>query len=76
MEKAIIFDSLAYVKKMKEAGFANKQAEVQAKPLRGLTEVQIATKIDLRDLEKGIIIRLGAIISASIAITVTLVKVI
>ncbi len=76
MEKVIIFDTLAYIKKMKEAGFTNKQAEVQAESLRGLLEDQIATKRDLRDLEKGIVIRLGAMIAASIAITVTLIKVI
>ena len=59
---------------MKAAGFTESQAEVQAEALAQLIEEQLTTKRDLREMEQRLIIKLGAMIAASIAITVTLLK--
>ncbi len=48
---AIIFDTLAYAKKLKSAGFTEQQAEVQAEALASLVNEQLATKRDLQELE-------------------------
>ena len=74
MEKALIFDTFQYVKKLRDAGFTDKQAEVQAETIKELLEEQIATKRDLREMENRLILKVGAMIAASIAITATLVK--
>lgn len=74
MEKALIFDTLLYVKRLRDAGFTDRQAEVQAETIKELLEEQIATKRDLREMKSRIILKVGAMISASIAITSTLVK--
>ncbi len=70
MNSAIVFDTLAYAKKLKVAGFTEAQAEALAEVI----EQQIATKRDLKEMEQRIIIKLGAMIAASIAITVSLIK--
>jgi hypothetical protein len=44
-------DTLAYSKKLQEAGFTARQAEVQAEALHMVLEHDIATKQDLRELE-------------------------
>ena len=79
----ISFDTLAYAKKLTSAGFTQEQAEVQAEALKDIIKERLATKHDIRDLvqkmkemELSIIIRLGAMIAASIAITVSLIKLI
>ena len=74
MERAIIFDTLLFSKKLREAGFTQQQAEVQAEAIAQLIEDQIATKRDLREMENRIILKVGAMIAASIAVTSTLVK--
>jgi len=48
------FDTLAYVKRLKDADVPEKQAEAQAEALRAVFSAQdVATKEDLRDLEAG-----------------------
>ena len=74
MEKALIFDTLQYVKRLRDAGFTDRQAEVQAETIKELLEEQLATKRDLREMENRVIVKVGAMIAASIAITATLVK--
>ena len=74
MERALTFDTLAYSKRLTEAGFTHKQAEVQAETLAEIIEQNIATKRDLKELEFRLIIKLGTIMAASIAIIVALVK--
>ncbi|MDX2001589.1 MAG: hypothetical protein SFW35_04110 [Chitinophagales bacterium] len=74
MEKAIIFDTLEYAKKLKAAGFTEAQAEVQAEALAELFEHQIATKRDLRELEYRLLIRLGAMLSVAIGLVAAIVK--
>ncbi len=52
MDHAIAFDTLAYAKKLKIAGFSEQQAEVQAEALVALVEDRLATKKDVADLKR------------------------
>ena len=70
----VLFDTLAYSKRLKTAGFTEQQAEVQAEALAEIIENQFVTKGDLKGTEQRINIKLGGIIAASIAITVALLK--
>lgn len=49
---AIVFDTLAYAKKLKRAGVPEAQAEVQAEAMAELVEERLATKRDLKELEE------------------------
>lgn len=44
---AAIFDTHAYIKKMKAVGFTEEQAEVQAETVAGLINERLVTKADL-----------------------------
>ena len=46
------FDTLTYSKKLKEAGFSERQAEAQAEALRAVVEENLATKRDI-ELVRG-----------------------
>ncbi|WP_130472579.1 coiled-coil domain-containing protein [Candidatus Magnetaquicoccus inordinatus] len=51
---AVTFDTHAYVKELKAAGFTEEQAEVQAKTLSSIFKAnldELATRRDLKDLE-------------------------
>ena len=76
---AIVFDTLAYAKKLKSAGFTEEQAEVQAEALAGLVNEQLATKRDLQELEMrlkhDLTMRLGGMMITGIAIVATLVRI-
>jgi len=50
----LFFDTLAYAKKLKQAGFTDEQAEVQSEALAGVLESNIATKRDIHELNKKI----------------------
>ena len=75
---AIVFDTLAYAKKLKKAGFTEIQAELQAEALADLANEKLATKHDLRALEHRLTdrltIRLGGMLAVSIGIFATLIK--
>lgn len=68
MAHVMIFDTLAYAKKLKEVGFTEQQAEVQAETLREIIDTNLATKRDLKDMEKNIIIKIGGMLAAAVAI--------
>ncbi|MBF0566072.1 MAG: DUF1640 domain-containing protein [Nitrospirae bacterium] len=51
MREAVIFDTHAYVKKLKAVGFTEEQSEVQTEALSELIEEGLATKRDLRELD-------------------------
>ena len=83
---AIVFDALAYAKKLKFAGFTEEQAEVQAEALAGLVNEQLVTKRDLQELElhlqhdlaslkHDLTIRLGGMMISGIVVVATLVKI-
>ena len=78
---AIAFDTLVYARKLKEAGFTDQQAEVQAEALAEIIDERLATKQDiaelrrdLQDLEYRLIIRLGAMLAIAITLVAALVK--
>lgn len=50
----LTFDTLQYVKKLREAGVAENIAEIQAEALKEVIETNIATKQDIRDLKRDI----------------------
>ncbi|MBU1932114.1 CCDC90 family protein [Patescibacteria group bacterium] len=72
------FNTLAYAKKLKAAGFTEEQAEVQAEAFAEIIEEKLATKRDLKEMElrlkHDLTLRLVAMLAASIAIVATLVK--
>ncbi|CAN5390320.1 hypothetical protein BH10PSE19_BH10PSE19_01520 [soil metagenome] len=55
---AIIFDTLAYAKKLKAVGVPEAQAEVQASTFAQIIEEQIATKQDLKEVESNLLVAL------------------
>ncbi len=79
--RALPFDTLAYAKKLIAVGFTNEQAEVQAEAIADLINENLATKRDIEELklemkatENRIVIKLGAMMAANIAIIAALVK--
>jgi hypothetical protein len=77
----ITFDTLNFAKKLKEAGFSDQQAEVQAQALvQALTEhherqkEELATKRDLADAKTDIIRWVAGLLMAQAAIIAALVK--
>ena len=85
MSNAIAFDTLAYAKKLKKAGFTEAQAEVQAEALASIIDNRLATKEDIialqRDLKEleirlrhDLTLRLGGMMLTGIVIVATLVK--
>lgn len=47
----VAFDTLRYAKKLKEVGFTEQQAEVQAECIKDIIDDKLATKQDLKELE-------------------------
>ena len=74
MEHAVVFDTYAYVKKLKSVGFTEEQAAAQAEALKELVDEKLATKRDLKELELRLTVKLGAIMAAGIAAVAAIVK--
>ena len=81
----VTFDTLAYAKKLKAAGFTDQQAEVQAQAFAEIIEERLATKQDIellrRDMKElemrlkhDLTLRMGGMLAASIAVVAALVK--
>ena len=74
----LTFDTHAYIKKLKAVGFTEEQAEVQAETLAGLINDHLVTRqyfdLKLKELEMRLILCLGGMMAASIAIVAALVK--
>lgn len=75
------FDTLLYAKKLKAAGFTDKQAEMQAEALAELMDGQLATKRDvdelkrdIKEMEMRITIKFGGMIVAAVGILATLIQ--
>ena len=47
----VVFDTLAYARQLRDAGFSDEQAEAQARALASAMTDTLATKQDLRELE-------------------------
>ncbi|HAT50081.1 MAG: DUF1640 domain-containing protein [Nitrospirae bacterium] len=81
MSTAIAFDTLAYAKRLKAAGVPESQAEVHAEAMAELVEDRLATKLDIenvrrdmKEMELRLVIRLGGMQAATVAIVAALVK--
>ena len=48
------FDTLAYARKLREAGFTEQQAETQAEALRAVVEENLATKQDIANVQRDL----------------------
>lgn len=76
----VIFDTLAYSKKLKKAGFSQLQAEIQAEAMAELVHEKLATKHDIKLLEERLTfrltIRLGSMLVVAVGIFATLMKII
>jgi|ERR671914_2584950 hypothetical protein len=48
------FNSLTYARKLKEVGFTESQAEVQAEALASIVESELATERDLKETEAAL----------------------
>jgi len=76
---AAIFDTHAYIKKMKAVGFTEEQAEVQAETVADLINERLVTKADLdlriAELKTELVKWMLGIAAGQIALLVTLLKV-
>lgn len=63
----ISFDTLAFAKKLKAAGFTEEQAETLAHAQAELIDERLATKADLERLELRLVIRVGGMIALGVA---------
>lgn len=78
---AITFDTLLYAKKLKNAGFTEQQAEVQAESLKQVIDNTLVTKHDIEGIyskldkvELTLTIRFGAMLVAAIGILAAIMK--
>ncbi len=74
MASSIAFDTLAYAKRLKAAGFEDKQAETLAEAQAEMIDERLVTKQDLRELEYRLVIRLGGMMVVAIGIVAALAK--
>ena len=71
---AVAFDTLAYARRLRQAGFTEQQAEVQAEALAAVVTETLATKQDLRELEYRLTLRLGTMMTVAVGSVAALVK--
>lgn len=78
---SVIFDTLAYARELTSAGIPPQQAEAHARALARAMDEGVATKSDIKELERKLdelehrlTIRLGGMNAASIAIVAALVR--
>jgi hypothetical protein len=55
MNSPLFFDTLQYVKKLREAGVAENVAEIQAEAFKEVMENNLASKQDIKDLRQDIL---------------------
>jgi hypothetical protein len=70
----VAFDTLAYARRLKRAGFSDEQAEIQAEALAAVVTETLATKQDLRELEYRLTLRLGGMVTVAIGAVAALVR--
>ena len=62
------FDTLAAARGLQDAGFNSKLAEAIVDAMRSAIREHLATKADLRELEQRLLVRLGALVFAGLAL--------
>ncbi|MHB1645166.1 MAG: DUF1640 domain-containing protein [bacterium] len=77
--ESIIYDTLAYVKKLKLVGFTDEQAEIQAEEIARILNENIVTKKDIKELEYKlkyqIITAVGGMLVGAVIIIGVLIKI-
>ncbi|MEO5346625.1 MAG: CCDC90 family protein [Magnetococcus sp. YQC-9] len=71
MSTAVVFDTLKFVRRLREAGVDERQAEALSDAFKEVQDAQLAllaTKADLRDLEYRLAVRLGGILIAGFVV--------
>lgn len=75
----ITFDTHEFIKRLKSVGFSEEQAEVFAAEHRRIIEDNLVTKehldMRLREMEYRLIIKLGGMMMAAVAVVAALVKI-
>ena len=72
----ITFDTHKFIRRLREAGIEEEQAEAIAEAFsEAHIEAELATKMDLRELEYRLIIKLGTMLVIAIGVVATLVKI-
>lgn len=75
-----VFDTHAYIKRMKSVGFTEEQAEVQAETVADLINERLVTKADLdlriAELKTELVKWMLGIAAGQVALLVTLLKVV
>jgi hypothetical protein len=69
-----MFNTLRYAKMLEEAGFSRDQAETSIKILVEIMEDRLATKQDIRELKLELTLRMGTMLTASVAILAAIIK--
>ncbi len=70
-----MFDTLRYSKILEAVGVSRDQAEAHIRIIAEIVEGDLATKQDLKELEYRLIVKLGAVITAIVAVALTIVKI-
>nr|VFJ62509.1 MAG: hypothetical protein BECKDK2373B_GA0170837_11112 [Candidatus Kentron sp. DK]VFJ68523.1 MAG: hypothetical protein BECKDK2373C_GA0170839_11863 [Candidatus Kentron sp. DK] len=72
---AITFDTLKFVRTLRDADFDEKQAEAISRAFKDAQDgAELATKVDLRDLAHRLTIRMGTMIAAAVVVITALDK--
>ena len=72
---SITFDTHKFIRSIKASGIPEEQAEAIAAPFKEAhLEAGLATKTDLRESEYRLFTKLGAMVTAAIALVATLVN--
>lgn len=85
MGNELIFDTLQYANRLKDAGVPEKQAEVQIEMIREIMDDKLTTKTDIKHLEERISqnmkelelrisLKLGSLMVAGLGMLVILMK--
>ena len=74
MTNAVVFDTHAFVKRMKEVGMPEEQAEALAQSQVELIEERVATKRDLKELEMRMTLKMGSMLAVAVIVLTALTK--
>ena len=85
MPSALAFDTHAYVRKLRDVGVPEEQAEVQVEAIASILHDRMVTKDDqqrleaelkrdIKELENRLLVRLGTLVVIGIGVIATLVK--
>ncbi|MBV9862315.1 MAG: hypothetical protein JO267_09230 [Alphaproteobacteria bacterium] len=75
---ALVFDGIGYMKRLRDAGVSQQQAEAHAQAVKDYVMLELVTRSELEAaldrLSLRLTLRLGALIGAGIAILAAIIK--